>query len=111
MCFADFSERRWGDESWKECVAHPEAHKSRRGSGGIGEGGRGNKHPPGLVADVGYGRGNESQDDERDEEPEKLAENSVEGRENASEPDGEELPGENTERYCDKDFYKKIDLR
>ena len=77
----------------------------------VGDGGCRHEHLSRSLSYVGDGRRHESQDDERDEEAQKLAEEGVEGYEKTSEPYGKELTAKDTQHDGYQNLYEKVDTK
>ena len=87
----DVAQRGARQESREDLRAHEvgdEAGEERRG---VGQGRRDAEPLPGAAPEVGDGRGDEPDDDERDREGEELAEQVGEGREDAAGADGQQV--------------------
>ena len=101
----------WRYKAREKGVAYGKAHEPGNGGGGVGEGGGGEKHLSGFMPDVGNCRGDEPDDDKRNEEAEKLAEDGIECSKQSAEPDREELSGNDSEPDGNKNLEEKIYFR
>lgn len=101
----------FGNQLWENSSSAEIGEESRKYGGPVGDGRRDEQQPSRTFPQIGNGRDNQSDDNERNGKGEKVAEQPVEGDEYTCDGNGQELSQRDTCRYGDEDLPQEGNLK